>query len=145
MFSLKYSKRFSFRNKNSDANQTVNDNLIRLNSKSEKENSMRINVFRDGTFEFPYALTITRKEINDNSAMIEVIVRVKTLKLILLTVFSGILVSVLLYLTFKSYWVLFPAFFYSLIFHQIGRRKVWKFTERLVNGWFDNALEKSIS
>lgn len=137
MIHLKYSKRFSFRNKNSDANQAVIDNLIRLSSKSEKENSMRINVFRSGTFDFPYKLTINRVEINTDTAMIEIIVAVQIIKLILLNAFSFILVSVLLYLAFTTYWVVLPALFYSLIYHQIISKKVLNFSKKMVDSWFE--------
>lgn len=140
MINLKYVKRFSFSNKNSEANQAVIDKLTRLGSQSQQENSMRIHVFRNGTFEFPYVLTINRKEINENAAMIEIIVRVQIFKLIILNAFSAVLVSVLLYFAFESYWVLFPALFYSLIYYQIVRKEVLKFTEKLVNSWFEKPL-----
>lgn len=136
MNNLKYSKKFSLRNKNSEANQSVIDELFRLGSKSEKENSMRITIFRSGSFDFPYLLTVNRTEMDSDTLSIEIIVRVQILKLILLNTFSGILVSILLYLTFESYWVVFPALFYSLTFYQIGRKRIFNFAEKLVNSWF---------
>lgn len=136
MFNFTYAKQYSLKNKNAEVNQKVIDHLIQLSSKSEKENSMRITVFNRGTFHFPYTLSVSRKEVNENNALIEAIIRVKMTKLILLSLFSSVFIFGLLILVFGPFWLLLIALLHAVIIYQIGRKKVVLFTEKMVHGWF---------
>ncbi len=136
MFSLKYTKQYSFKNKNSDANNKVIEKLIQLSCKSTKENSMRITLINRGTFHFPYSLTLKREEINEDRANLEIVIQVEMMKLLLLSLISSTLIFAILYLVFDARWLSFMALIYGVLIYQIGRKKIIFFTEKMVSNWF---------
>ena len=136
MLDLKYIKEYSFRNKNSSTNKDVIDKLILLDNKTQNKNAMRVNVFKQVTMEFPYSFKIIQKEINDNSALIRVEVKVELLKLIILFTITSIGVALLLIKLVQSYWVILPIIFFTFFCYYLSRQQVLSFTIKLVEGWF---------
>jgi hypothetical protein len=80
MLNINYSKEYSFRNKNSSANQVVIEKLNQLKSKSKNNNEIRILVMNKVTLDFPYALDIIQKDICKKDELFKLISMLNCIK-----------------------------------------------------------------